>query len=507
MKCFISPYTKLTLSKITRSALHPRTYTTNPAPIPMPNAPSLLTYDTHKLSTATPPSTPDSTQNDLNTKSQLHKEKKREYFIKNRTKLREQRLKYYLANKPKIQEQHRQYRLLHLEKIKKQIKDYVIHNKDSIKLQQKEYRKRNKEAINAQKRIYRINNRDAIKAKKKVYNLKNKEALSVQQKWYRLKNKEAIEKYRQENKEKIRLQKRKYYLKNKKPRKSKVWTDQKEVREFFEYAKGQLYLEGEEDWYRVSRMQMNNIGGGSVFMSFGNLGTALQFAYPEIEWDLAKFSARGKKSSQRWLRVNLQEILPEKTDVFEDFLHPDLFWEANSKSRMELDIWVPKFQLALEYQGEHHFYDLCSAYGPSGTLSLYSKRDEKKKQSCLEKGITLVTVPYWWDRKKESLCATLHQVLPLIFPETHSLPIPTSLPSTISSVYLKNQISHFLMHGKEWNKEQDPTGWIISEKLDGFRAFWNGYEFFSKNGHTLSIPSILTNTLPSEVCLDGELCK
>src|SRR5689334_22928654 len=41
-----------------------------------------------------------------------------------------------------------------------------------------------------------------------------------------------------------------------------------------------------------------------------------------------------------------------------------------------------------------------------------------------------------------------------------------------------------LMHGREWNEEaaMDPTGWWISEKFDGIRAFWDGSYVYSKNG-------------------------
>jgi DNA ligase-1 len=29
---------------------------------------------------------------------------------------------------------------------------------------------------------------------------------------------------------------------------------------------------------------------------------------------------------------------------------------------------------------------------------------------------------------------------------------------------------------------EDPTGWYMSEKLDGVRAYWDGEQFWSKNG-------------------------
>uniref|UniRef100_A0A6B2LEL7 ATP-dependent DNA ligase family profile domain-containing protein n=1 Tax=Arcella intermedia TaxID=1963864 RepID=A0A6B2LEL7_9EUKA len=61
------------------------------------------------------------------------------------------------------------------------------------------------------------------------------------------------------------------------------------------------------------------------------------------------------------------------------------------------------------------------------------------------------------------------------------------------------------MHGHEWNGEQDPTGWIISEKLDGLRAFWDGKRLFSKRGQPILAPVDFTGPLPSGTCLDGEL--
>jgi hypothetical protein len=29
---------------------------------------------------------------------------------------------------------------------------------------------------------------------------------------------------------------------------------------------------------------------------------------------------------------------------------------------------------------------------------------------------------------------------------------------------------------------EDPTGWYMSEKLNGIRAYWDGKQFWSKNG-------------------------
>tara|TARA_B100000579_G_scaffold129243_1_gene104299 strand:+ start:875 stop:2821 length:1947 start_codon:yes stop_codon:yes gene_type:complete len=45
----------------------------------------------------------------------------------------------------------------------------------------------------------------------------------------------------------------------------------------------------------------------------------------------------------------------------------------------------------------------------------------------------------------------------------------------------------------------------ISEKLDGFRAVWDGEKFLSKDGNTFDAPSWFTDGLPKNIKLDGEL--
>ena len=51
----------------------------------------------------------------------------------------------------------------------------------------------------------------------------------------------------------------------------------------------------------------------------------------------------------------------------------------------------------------------------------------------------------------------------------------------------------------------DPTGWWLSEKLDGVRAVWTGEVLRSRNGNRFHAPAWFTNALPSGTWLDGEL--
>ena len=50
----------------------------------------------------------------------------------------------------------------------------------------------------------------------------------------------------------------------------------------------------------------------------------------------------------------------------------------NSGVSISLDVFLPLFSLAFEYQGEQHFYDLY-AMGEQWT---YLKRDQEKRDAC-----------------------------------------------------------------------------------------------------------------------------
>lgn len=54
-------------------------------------------------------------------------------------------------------------------------------------------------------------------------------------------------------------------------------------------------------------------------------------------------------------------------------------------------------------------------------------------------------------------------------------------------------------------EKHDPTGWWMSEKLDGVRAIWNGETFESRTGKPFFAPLNWTSALPKDIRLDGEL--
>jgi len=55
-----------------------------------------------------------------------------------------------------------------------------------------------------------------------------------------------------------------------------------------------------------------------------------------------------------------------------------------------------------------------------------------------------------------------------------------------------------------YQTDMDINGWLMSEKLDGVRAYWDGRQLYSRKGNKLAAPNWFTDKLPPFE-LDGEL--
>jgi len=61
-----------------------------------------------------------------------------------------------------------------------------------------------------------------------------------------------------------------------------------------------------------------------------------------------------------------------------------------------------------------------------------------------------------------------------------------------------------MLLAEKWTSDIDPTGWWMSEKLDGVRGYWTGKEMLSRSGNIFYLPEWFKQQLPS-CTLDGEL--
>eukprot|EP01127_Copromyxa_protea_P018899 TRINITY_DN6034_c0_g1_i2.p1 TRINITY_DN6034_c0_g1~~TRINITY_DN6034_c0_g1_i2.p1 ORF type:complete len:495 (+),score=68.20 TRINITY_DN6034_c0_g1_i2:18-1502(+) len=174
---------------------------------------------------------------------------------------------------------------------------------------------------------------------------------------------------------------------------------------FMAYAKEKLQIQDIDDWSRVSGEQIRSLGGSQIVRHNGGWNKLLTRLYPDRNWD-TKMKPFQKRAWQRWLLLVLRDLLPIGTEINEEYTHPTLkFLDSTKRSRahMKFDIFVPSLNLALEYQGRQHYSDV-EFFGSHVT---YRARDEEKVEACKQGGITLVSVPSWWDGKQESLITIL----------------------------------------------------------------------------------------------------
>jgi DNA ligase 1 len=57
---------------------------------------------------------------------------------------------------------------------------------------------------------------------------------------------------------------------------------------------------------------------------------------------------------------------------------------------------------------------------------------------------------------------------------------------------------------RAWTPGDDPSGWLVSEKLDGVRALWDGQRLRFRSGRAVAAPASFLARLPGQA-LDGEL--
>ncbi len=104
-----------------------------------------------------------------------------------------------------------------------------------------------------------------------------------------------------------------------------------------------------------------------------------------------------------------------------------------------MEIFIPDLSLGFEYYSEYHYHVVplylmnlkCSYLHSHGDPKIVQQRDIIKRAKCKEFGITLITIPYWWNDSIEGIAHAIHLTRPDI-PLSPSLligePISLDLP-------------------------------------------------------------------------------
>ena len=178
---------------------------------------------------------------------------------------------------------------------------------------------------------------------------------------------------------------------------STFWDNQDNVQNFINELKKKFNIKTPEDWNRISKSQIVNFGG------YGLLAKYPKSSLKNINLPEFTNNFLGRRSSQRWLFLQVQKLFPGE-EIVEDYFHDEL--TRKSGSPVQFDVYLSQSKIAFEYHGAQHYIDIPQI----SSIHLHQYRDNEKEKLCKEFGIQLIVIPYWWDNSLESLQKTIESL-------------------------------------------------------------------------------------------------
>jgi hypothetical protein len=146
------------------------------------------------------------------------------------------------------------------------------------------------------------------------------------------------------------------------------------ITELVDHLNAKLSIANESDWYRISLKDPDVLPLRKVVEAFGSIYGLLSTVYPTHKWEVSKF-LRQKKSKQRKLKTRVAELFPNEGKVncflFSHVSHhilvrAEIFEEMTtslpqSLQQFRFDLFLPRLNLMLEYDGEQHYADVSNA--------------------------------------------------------------------------------------------------------------------------------------------------
>jgi hypothetical protein len=164
-------------------------------------------------------------------------------------------------------------------------------------------------------------------------------------------------------------------------------------------------------------------GGQSLLDKYGTmknlLKSCLSLDYVPSNQNITKFY-----KAERCMTSILRTIFPNQL-ILERYHHPDIIFQ--SKQRGELDAYIGSLGLAFEYQGEIHFQG-TALWGDGKDVKYH---DQQKREACKRLGITLIEVPYWWDKSKKQLELAIWNIRPDLVKEPLAKGDPFPQPNKV----------------------------------------------------------------------------
>jgi hypothetical protein len=131
----------------------------------------------------------------------------------------------------------------------------------------------------------------------------------------------------------------------------------------------------------------------------------------------------------------------------------DVSYNYPSVITFTMQVYIPTLHLAFEYQGETHYYTTTVL----GSAAQRQLSDSAKAKIAKNDGVTLIPIPFWWDKSPSSLAATIRMYRPDLLQEyPQSKPIPSQMPTKLER---KFEYQPNVSQEYSDNIAINPTGW------------------------------------------------
>lgn len=197
---------------------------------------------------------------------------------------------------------------------------------------------------------------------------------------------------------------------------NEFWQQQANHHRFLQYLQKAFKVYSSREWHSITITMVKKLRGGNDFLQQynGSFSRALGVLLPDVVWEFwPKFgkAAPPLKSVQKRLKLILENLGFEDLEVEH---RSEVMVSASTKKAVVLDFYSSSKKITFEYQGEHHFLQFKCGF-PGQSLEHKQSRDSEKQRLCEQHGITLITIPYWWDRTEASVIDAIEQKRPELF--------------------------------------------------------------------------------------------
>jgi hypothetical protein len=179
-----------------------------------------------------------------------------------------------------------------------------------------------------------------------------------------------------------------------------TYRDPNVVKQALEYIEQKCNVTKPEHWYRVSQSQLIDFGVSALISQNGGLYETLKSFRGDFPWVEENF-AGVRYSGLKSLGAYLRRIWPDR-EVTENFtLSDDLHL---------VSFVVPSLSLAFDYQSPKDYV----TGEVSGKTQVSLKIPLDKKASAERSNLTLIVVPFWWERTLPTLVGTILEAVPTL---------------------------------------------------------------------------------------------